>query len=58
MPRKSTDICQVEGCQEKAEFSLYRINIKGEKKWVRVCRLHEKHIGDANMKRAGGRYEI
>ena len=47
--------CQVEGCNDKAEFGLFRI-LKGKKEWLLVCRLHQKHIGDANLRRAGGRF--
>uniref|UniRef100_A0A6M3M6S1 Uncharacterized protein n=1 Tax=viral metagenome TaxID=1070528 RepID=A0A6M3M6S1_9ZZZZ len=48
--------CQVEGCSSEAKYKLFR-TLKGKKEWLSVCRLHEKHIGDENMVRSGGRYE-
>ena len=49
--------CQVEGCNEKAKYGLYRTDSKGNKEWLHVCRLHEGEIGSENMRRAGGYYE-
>ena len=40
--------CQVEGCNNKAHFSLYR-TLNGEKKWIHVCSDCEKKIGDENI---------
>jgi len=49
--------CEVEGCNEKAKYGLYRTDNKGNKEWLHVCRLHEGLIGNENLKRAGGYYE-
>lgn len=46
--------CQIEGCQDPAKYALYEIKLDGNKVWIHVCILHEKHIGDENMRRAGG----
>ena len=48
--------CQVGGCVNPAEYGLFR-TLNGKKEWLHVCRLHEKNIGDENMRRTGGRYE-
>ena len=50
-------ICEVEYCQYFAKYALYKTYLDGIKKWLQVCRLCEKEIGDENMRRAGGRYE-
>ena len=50
-------ICEVGGCQQKAKFNLYRFNRDGTKVWTEVCDMHERSIGDANMRRAGGSYK-
>ena len=49
-------ICQVEGCQDKAKYALYRTDSKGNKEWLHVCHLHEGIIGSENHRRAGGYY--
>lgn len=54
---KENVICGVAGCSGKAKFSLYRFNRDGSKTWTHVCDMHERNIGDSNMRRAGGRYE-
>ena len=46
--------CEVEGCEEKAKFALYKTYPNGEKKWLHVCDFHEIKIGDENGRRAGG----
>lgn len=46
-------MCQVEGCHYEAKFNLYRFNRDGTKTWINVCDMHERRIGDANMRRAG-----
>jgi len=46
--------CQFKGCQETAKYALYEIKPNGNKEWLHVCILHEKHIGDENMRLAGG----
>ncbi len=48
--------CQVEGCEALGVFGIYQTNRDGTKEWIKVCDLHEKHIGRSNMNRAGGRY--
>jgi len=48
--------CQVEGCNEKAKYGLYRTDSKGNKEWLHVCSLHEGIIGSENHRRAGGYY--
>jgi len=57
--------CQVEGCHTPAKYGLYKTYFhsflnspsKGIKKWLHVCRLDERLIGNENLKRAGGRYK-
>jgi len=46
--------CQFKGCQETAKYALYEIKPNGNKEWLHVCILHEKHIGDENMRLAVG----
>ncbi len=46
--------CQVEGCNEKAKYGLYRTDSKD---WLHVCPLHEGVIGSENQRRAGGYYQ-
>jgi hypothetical protein len=49
-------ICEIENCNNPARYQLFRTLEDGEKVWVWVCVMHEKIIGDENMKRAGGYY--
>ena len=48
--------CQVEGCTAPAKYGIYKTNSDGTKVWLKVCKLHDKQIGDENMARAGGYY--
>ncbi len=41
--------CQIKGCNNPAQWALYRTNPDGEKLWLYVCRYHERIIGDENM---------
>ena len=54
--RKNLGQCQIEGCTNPAKYGLNKTFADGIKKWLYVCPLHEKHIGDENMQRAGGYY--
>ena len=49
--------CQVEKCIKPAKYGLFYTSPMGKKEWLNVCRKHEQIIGDANICRAGGRYE-
>ena len=49
--------CQVESCYSPAGYGLYRTKPDGRKEWLYVCWLHQKLIGDENMRLAGGRYD-
>ena len=49
--------CEIEGCQNKARYTIYYTDPKnGKKEWLYVCIRHEGQIGDENMRRAGGYY--
>jgi hypothetical protein len=59
MKKKSSipvKICQVSGCYNKATNGLYRIERNGDKQWVYVCPIHEKVIGDENLRLQGVKY--
>lgn len=56
-PKVFGEVCQEEGCIEKARYKLFRYNKDGTKSWVSVCKKHELKIGNDNMRRAGGRIE-
>ena len=56
MTKRKQGKCQVEGCQTPAKYGLFKTYPNGKKRWLYVCELHEKIIGDENMVRAGGYY--
>lgn len=56
-PPVNVKTCQVEGCLNLAEYALYKTFPDGAKTWLNVCRLHEKEIGDENVRRAKGSVE-
>ncbi len=45
--------CEVDNCDRKAQYFLYRINEDLGKDWIKVCWNCEREIGDMNMKRQG-----
>ena len=45
--------CEIENCNEKARYFMYRINDNLSKDWIKVCWKCEGEIGDMNMKRQG-----
>ena len=47
--------CQYENCFEEARYQLYRTYKDGRKKWIHVCKKHEKIIGFQNLKMLGGK---
>lgn len=47
--------CQIDGCEQRAKYALYKTETDGTKRWLHVCRLHEAEIGQENLARAGGR---
>lgn len=56
--------CQVNGCQNLAEYALYKTCFctylnspsTGIKRWIHVCGKCEEEIGNENMRRAGRYY--
>ena len=54
MTVKKLGQCQVEGCNNKAKYGLYRTDSKGNKEWLYICSKHEGSIGYENIRRAGG----
>lgn len=48
---ESEERCQVNGCQNPAEYKLFKTYPDGEKKWLHVCEKHEREIGSKNMRR-------
>lgn len=56
MTKRKLGQCQVEGCPSLAKYAMFRTQPDSGKEWLHVCCLHEKHIGDENMDRAGGYY--
>jgi hypothetical protein len=46
-------ICQISGCSKRAMYGMYRIGRNGDKQWVYVCPIHEKVIGDENLRLQG-----
>lgn len=53
MRRGKLGQCQIEGCNNPAKYGLYRTNPDGQKEWLYVCPLHEREIGDENVRRCG-----
>lgn len=49
--------CQISGCDNKAQYNLYKNMPKGVKRWIQVCDRCERAIGDANARRVGGKVE-
>ena len=49
--------CEVDDCTNLAKHALFRTHSDGKKEWLNVCPLHERKIGDENMRQAGGRCE-
>lgn len=48
---EENQICEVEGCNNKARYALYQILLDGRKRWLHVCKQHEGEIGSENMRR-------
>ncbi len=44
--------CEVKGCQNEAKYGLFKTYPNGRKVWLHVCPLHEREIGNENLRRA------
>ena len=49
MSKRELGECEIVGCPNQAEYSIYKICPNGEKRWIRVCSEHEKIIGNDNI---------
>ena len=45
--------CQIEGCEEPAEYPIYKLSSSITKEWLYVCKRHEDEIGDNNIRLQG-----
>lgn len=48
--------CEIEGCPREWKYKLYKTFADGEKKWIKVCALHEAVIGKENLRRVKGEH--
>lgn len=45
--------CEVYGCERPAKYALFKTFPGGRKRFLHVCKEHEREIGNENLKRAG-----